>query len=360
MEKDTSIIAISGAAGLLGSAFCHWLLENTEHVVIGVDNLSGGYQENLPDISERFIFYKGDATTEALRTIFENFKVKYFVNFACWAAEGASPFMRKYTANANVILTANVINYCINYSVKRLLHTSSMAVYGHGNFKPPFSEEYPLAPVDPYGVYKSATELDIKCAGEQHGLDYIIIRPHNCFSGKLESKFNSNGYGQVYTDRYRNFLAILQYQYLQGKPLTIFGDGEQKRAFSHIDDSLPCFYRALTQENCSKQIINLGGIHENTIKEAVNILVEVLKEDGNPFGIPEIIHLEKRHEVKEAYSTYQKSIDLLGFEHKTNLKEGLTKMWQWVKADYSKFKREQLSFENYEVQKGIYSFWKNK
>lgn len=360
LTTDTSKILVTGAAGLLASAFCHWLLENTNHIVVGVDNLSGGYKENLPDESDRFEFYQCDVTKDEFCGIFEKEKPVYCANFACWAAEGASPFFRRYTANSNVMLVANVINNCINHDVKRLVHYSTMAVYGHGEHPAPFSEEYLPMPIDPYAVYKYAAEMDIRIAGEQHNLDWTIIRPHNCFSGETKSKFNKNGYGQVYSDKFRNVLGIFMFQYLQGKPMTIFGDGEQKRAFSYIDDSLPCFYKALVQENCSKQIINLGGIKEYTINEAANTLIEVLKEDGYPFGIPELVHVEKRHEVKDAYPTYQKSIYLLGFEHKTDLKDGLRKMWKWVKEDYKINKRKQLTFDKFEVEKGVYSQWKVK
>jgi UDP-glucose 4-epimerase len=244
-----------------------------------------------------------------------------------------------------MLAMASVINNCINYDVKRLLFTSTMAVYGFGDGNPPFAETLVPAPVDSYGIAKYACEMDIKVAGEQHGLDWVIIRPHNVY-----------GKGQVYFDRYRNVLGIWMYKALQGLPITVFGDGEQKRAFSYIDDSVECFWKALIQENCSKQIINLGGIKEYSINEAADTLVDILKSE---YLNLKKVHLEKRHEVKEAYPTFQKSIDLLGFEHKTELKTGLTSMWQWVKQDYAKHKRSQLTFDNYEIEKGIYSFWSN-
>ena len=335
-----SKILITGVAGLIGSNFAHYLLRNTDHTVIGIDDLSGGVIENLPK-SDRFTFIKGDAATEVLNQMFEAYKPDYVCHFSCWAAECASPFMRKHSFYTNNMVGANVVNNCINYNVKRLLFTSTMAVYGHGDGNPPFPETLVPAPVDTYGIGKYALEMDIKVAGEQHGLDWVIIRPHNVYGAR-----------QTYFDRYRNVLGIWMFKHLQGLPFTIFGDGLQKRAFSYIDDSLPCFYKALFQENCSKQIINVGGIQEYTIVEAAHTLRDVI-------GSGEIVHLEPRHEVKYAYPTYQKSVDLLGFEHKTELKDGLTKMWDWVRDDYSKHKRKQLSFDSYEIDKGIYSFWSN-
>ena len=346
-------ILITGGAGLVGSANAHWILENTDDTVICVDNMSGGLLENLPDKSDRFVFYNASVENNILDAIFNRYKPTHVMGFAAYAAECLSPFIRKFNITNNMLAMANLVNCCINYDVKRILFTSSVAVYGHGSFKPPFYEDLQPSPVDPYGVAKYAVEMDLKIAEEQHGLDYVILRPHNIFSGEINTKYNKTGYGQVYNDRYRNFLAILMYKHLRGEKLTIFGDGLQKRAFSYIGDSLPCFYRALTAPQCSKQIINLGGIHENTILEAANTVIDVM-------GGGELIHLEPRHEVKNAYPSYDKSVELLGFEHKTNLYDGVKKMWDWVKRDYELYDRKPLTFNSYEVDKGMYSYWKNK
>lgn len=211
-----------------------------------------------------------------------------------------------------------------------------MAVYGHGEGGI-FHEDMRRAPIDPYGVAKAACEQDIEIANEQHGLDYCIIRPHNVYGAK-----------QNIWDKYRNVLGIWMYYHLDGQPMTIFGDGTQKRAFSYIDDSLEPLWNSAIRPEASKQIINLGGIQEYSINEAVDILAEVV-------GGAEKVHLEKRHEVHYAIPTYQKSIDILGFEHKTDLKEGLTKMWEWAQQQP---KRERFVWEQYELEKGIYSFWK--
>ena len=130
--------------------------------------------------------------------------------------------------------------------------------------------------------------------------------------------------------------------------MTIFGDGEQKRAFSFIDDCLEPLWKASQQENCSKEIINLGGTRHYTINEANETLKEVIK-DG------QTVYKEQRHEVKVAVPTWQKSVDLLGYEDKTTLYNGLSQMWEWVKKQPN---RKRFVWDNYEVDKGIYSFWK--
>ncbi len=212
-------ILITGIAGLLGSRLADWIIENKPNVeLIGVDNLSGGYIENVhPDVT----FFNVDCKSDKLSDIFEQTKPDYVYHFAAYAAEGLSPFIRKYNYENNLISTANVVNECIKHNVKRLVFSSTMAVYGHGT--PPFHEDDQQNPIDPYGIAKYACEMDIKVAGEQHGLDWCIIRPHNFY-----------GIKQNIWDKYRNVLGIWMYQHMNGESMTIFGDGMQKRAFSFI------------------------------------------------------------------------------------------------------------------------------
>jgi UDP-glucose 4-epimerase len=183
---------------------------------------------------------------------------------------------------------------------------------------------------------KAACEMDIEIAGEQHGLDYCIIRPHNVY-----------GRHQNIWDSYRNVLGIWMYKHLNGDPLTIFGDGCQTRAFSEMTDSLEPLWRAGTAAAASRQIINLGGIRETSIITAAETLLDVM-------GAGELIELPPRHEVKFAFPTYQKSVDILGFEHKTDLHTGLTEMWDWAKKQP---KRDRFIWSKYEIENGMYEYW---
>ena len=336
-------VLITGVAGLLGSRLADWIVENKpEYKIIGIDDLSGGFKEN---INSKVNFYAHDLVTGDLNQVFTEHKIDYVFHFAAYAAEGLSPFIRAYNYDNNLKATARIVNECIKHDVKRLVFTSTLAVYGHG-YGGVFDEKQQQAPIDPYGVAKYACEMDIQIANEQHKLDYCIIRPHNVYGVK-----------QNIWDKYRNVLGIWMYQYLKHKPLTIFGDGEQTRAFSFIDDSLEPLWNAAIKDEASCQIINLGGVKEYSITEAAETLVDVIKEeegDLNDFDIP-IEYLEGRHEVKHAIPTWQKSIDILGFEHKTDLKEGLRQMWKWVRTQPM---RDQFVWPSYELDNGIYSFWK--
>ncbi len=329
-------ILITGCAGLLGSRMASWILDNhKEAVVIGIDDFSGGYYENVDTRVHKV--YPTDLSNSLgndLDLIFSthNFDVVY--HFAAYAAEGLSPFIRKYNYQNNLISTANIVNCCVNYDIKKLVFTSSMAVYGRQD--PPFKETMDRIPIDPYGVAKASCEMDIEIANEQHGLNYTIIRPHNVY-----------GINQNIWDRYRNVLGIWMNQRLNNNPLTIFGDGSQTRAFSYIDDCLEPMWNALELGESNGEIINLGGTNETSILKACDTLIDVMGGGDKEF-------LEPRHEVKEAWSTYQKSVDILGYKDNTSLIDGLGAMWNWAKNQ----PKRKVKNMNYEITKGLYGYWK--
>jgi UDP-glucose 4-epimerase len=327
-------VLITGVAGLLGSRLADYIIENVPNVeVVGIDDLSGGYKEN---VNSKVTFWEMNLVEHPIENCFENHKFDYVFHLAAYAAEGLSPFIRQYNYENNLVATTRIVNQCIKHNVKRLVFTSTLAVYGHGEGGI-FDEKQQQAPIDPYGVAKYGCEMDIQIAGEQHGLDWCIIRPHNVY-----------GRNQNIWDKYRNVLGIWMYQHLNGLPMTIFGDGEQTRAFSCIDDIVEPLWKSAILPTASKEIINLGGVEEWTVNNACETLRCVI-------GGGEVVYKEGRHEVKHAIPTWQKSIDILGFEHKTNFEDGLKDMWEWAQKQP---KRNQFVWDTYELDNGIYSFWK--
>lgn len=327
-------ILITGVAGLLGSRLADHIIKNHSDVeIVGIDDLSGGYFEN---INPKVEFWKMNLVNCNLDKCFAEHKFDYVYHFAAYAAEGLSPFIRQFNYENNLVATSRIVNQCIKHNVKRLIFTSTLAVYGHG-YGGVFDESQVPKPIDPYGVAKYGCEMDIQIAGEQHGLDWCIIRPHNVY-----------GKNQNIWDKYRNVLGIWMYQHLNGEPMTIFGDGLQSRAFSYIDDILEPLWNSAVLPQASKEIINLGGIVGYNIREANAVLQDVI-------GGGTVVYKEARHEVKESIPTWQKSVDILGFEHTTHLRNGLEKMWVWAQKQPM---RERFVWENYELDNGIYSFWK--
>lgn len=212
-----------------------------------------------------------------------------------------------------------------------------MSVYGNIN-TPPFKETDPLFPYDPYANSKIACERDIIIANQQHNLKFAIIRPHNII-GKKQNLF----------DKYRNCVGIFMRQILNNQPITIYGDGNQRRAFSYVNDYCPIFLK-VAENDYPDPIFNCGGDVDYSLNELVSLLLEVVGKPTHP-----IMHLEPRHEVSVAFCDHSKVKSVVGFEDKTTLKEMLTEMWEWAKAQPN---REIKTFENIELTEGLYEFWK--
>lgn len=342
MKKN---ILITGIAGLIGSSFAQYLLDEykNEFNIIGIDNLSGGYYKNIPsDINFLHIDLENKPQKDLfsmIDKILDGEQLHYIAHFAAYAAEGLSPFIREYNYSNNLIATAKLINYGIKKNIDRFLFTSSMAVYGNQMEKLPFDESIDPQPIDPYGIAKYACEMDLKCAKEQHGLDYVIIRPHNVFGKK-----------QNIWDRYRNVIGIWMYQQMNDLPLTVYGDGNQTRAFTYIDNIMEPLKVALESDKASGEIINLGGAIETSLNTILDKLTDSVFE-----GPSMITKLQPRHEVKHAFCTVDKSIDILGYSESVTVYEGLIEMWEWVKLQPNRTRKK---WNEYELDENIYDYWK--
>ncbi len=329
-------VLITGVAGLLGSHFSRHLLDQG-YDVIGVDNLSGGYADFVdPRLVAADKFFDNDlADGTALERIFEENKPDYVYHFAAYAAEGLSPFIRHFNYTNNLLCSVNVINNCIKHDIKKLMFTSSMAVYGHG--EPPFKEGQTPAPADPYGIAKYAVEMDIKQANDQFGLHYTIIRPHNVI-----------GIYQNIWDKYRNVIGIWIRKSLAGEPITLFGDGKQTRAFSDIKYYMEPFEKIMHRPDCT--IFNLGADHEYELNTIAGLVQTIARESGYH---PDIVHLESRHEVKNAFCNHDRAKQLLNFKDDTDIEATIREVFAWAKEQPVRH----LKHMDYEIHKNMYSFW---
>lgn len=334
-------IVITGCAGLFGSHFSRHLLSKG-YKVVGIDDLSGGYADYLPD-NDNFEFWPVDLSEKsgaiALEHIFldPRREIAACYHFAAYAAEGLSPFIRYFNYKNNVLTSANVINACINFNIK-LIFTSSIAVYG--DEQPPFLESMTPNPIDPYGVAKYTVEQDIKIAGYQHGLKYTIARPHNVI-----------GIYQNIWDKYRNVAGIFIRKALNNEPMLVYGDGEQTRAFSDIKYYMEPFEKMIN--GFDGYIFNIGADKTYTVNE----LAYTVQKVATKYGVSaQINHVEERHEVKHAHCNHSlaKHPNALNFNDNTNLEELVEEMFVWSMAQP---KREQKKMP-YEVTKGMYEYWK--
>lgn len=328
-------VLVTGAAGFIGSHVCDHLV-SAGYNVVALDDLSGGFEDNVNPKAE---FVKGSITdAEFINSLFSTHQFVYVFHLAAYAAEGLSHFIRRFNYTNNLIGSINLINASINAgTVKCFVFTSSIAVYGKNQL--PMTEALMPAAEDPYGVSKLAVELDLKAAHEMFGLNSIIFRPHNVY-----------GERQNIGDPYRNVVGIFMNQIMQGKKLSIFGDGMQTRAFSHIDDVAPIIAKSIEMPGAYNQIFNIGADTPYTVKELATIVC-------NSFGVPEMLEfLDARNEVVHAYSAHEKVHQYFGHLIKNiPLKEGIEKMVADVKA---KGPRKGEKFKNIEVEKNMPQAWK--
>jgi len=327
-------VLVTGCAGLLGSHFSKNLLNNGASVV-GIDNLSGGY---LDFVDPRLDFCQMDLNdSESLNEIFENKKIDYVFHFAAYAAEGLSHWIRNFNYTNNVLSSVNLINCCIKYNVKKMVFTSSMAVYGSQS--PPFTEDMKPSPEDPYAIAKYTVEQDLMTAAQHFGLRYSIVRPHNVI-----------GVNQNIWDRYRNVIGIWIRKILDGENITVFGDGMQTRAFSDIKYYMEPFHKLMSEGD--GEIFNIGADEEITILEAANLIRDI----GKCYGYnSEVVHLEPRNEVKFAYCDQTKAKNFLGFKDETILRQTFEQMFRWA---MDQPKREVKAI-NYELENNMYSYWRD-
>ena len=307
-------ILITGVAGFLGSHLAQ-KLSGLGHKIIGIDNMMGGYEDNIPD---NIKFYKYDCCdNKNMNLIMKNIDVVY--HCAATAHEGLSVFSPFEIGKNNFLASVSVFSAAISNKVKRIIFCSSMARYGAQ--KTPFNENMKPMPVDPYGISKVAAEDVLKNLCELNNIEWVIAVPHNIIGPR-----------QKYDDPFRNVVSIMINRMLQNLAPIIYGDGEQKRCFSYIDDCLSCLVPMLDQKDLNKEVINIGPDEEFvTINKISQICSNVTGSNLNP-----VYKKDRPREVKHATCSADKARKLLNYKTKTDLTTGITKTFEYIKKRGSK------------------------
>jgi UDP-glucose 4-epimerase len=326
-------ILVTGGAGFIGSHLTDYLLNQGYNVVV-FDDLSGGFIEN---VNGNCIFVKGSILDVPLiDRLFRQYRFSCVYHLAAYAAEGLSHFIKRFNYQNNLIGSVNLINAAVKYGTECFVFTSSMAVYGSAQV--PFNEEMTPAPEDSYGIAKYAVEQELAISKEMFGLDYVIFRPHNVI-----------GERQNIGDPYRNVVGIFMNKTLIGQPMTVFGDGEQARAFSYVGDIVPTIADSPLVPSARGQIFNIGGDTPCTINELTGLVADAMGVEKS------VVHLEERHEVKYAYSSHYRAAEVFNYAPRTSLRDGIFLMAEWAKKHGL---RKGKDFEGIEITKNLPSFWR--
>jgi len=308
MNKNYKVL-VTGVAGFLGSHLAE-NLSKLGHEVIGIDSMIGGYKDNIP---KNIKFHKIDCCDfEKVKEIMSQIDIVY--HCAATAHEGLSVFSPYEITKNNYLASVSIFSAAINHKVKRIIFCSSMARYGEQST--PFLESMKALPVDPYAISKVAAEDVLINLCELNNIEWVIAVPHNIIGPR-----------QKYDDPFRNVVSIMINRMLQGKAPIIYGDGEQKRCFSYIDDCLNCLVPMLDQKNLNRQIINIGPDEEfvtiNKVAEMCSNITGV--------NLPPIYKPGRPKEVKHATCSADKARNLLKYKTSISLKEGIQKTFEYIK-----------------------------
>src|SRR5579884_1603395 len=309
-DSSSSRVLVTGAAGFIGSHVADHCL-SLGMSVVATDDLSGGFRENVPDAAE---WVQGDLKDrDFVQTLWRTKgPFDYVYHLGAYAAEGLSHFIRAFNYTNNLVASMHLLNEAVKAKTRCFVFTSSIAVYGKGQL--PMTEEMVPQPEDPYGISKYAVELDLKAAHEMFGLNWIVFRPHNVY-----------GERQNIADRYRNVIGIFMNQVLSGRPMTVFGDGLQTRAFSHVDDVAPLVARSPLVPESRNEVFNIGADEPYTI-------LELAQEIADAFGVePDLEHLQARNEVVHAFSDHSKVRQVFDPPEPVDLHTGVRRTAEWVK-----------------------------
>jgi UDP-glucose 4-epimerase len=323
---------VTGGAGFLGSHVAEALVRGGMQVVV-VDDLSGGFKRNVPEGCE---FIRCSVIDHArVDELFARHRFDYVYHLAAYAAENLSHFIRRFNYTNNLLGSVNLINAAVRHAVRCFVFTSSIAVYGSA--RSPIGERTAPEPGDPYGIAKLAVERDLLAAHELFGLDHVIFRPHNVY-----------GERQNLSDPYRNVIGIFMNQILRGRPCTVFGDGTQTRAFSHVSDVAPAIAESVRVGAARNGVFNIGADEPCSIIELARMVQNAL---GRQVGIE---HLPPRKEARHAYCDHTKVRKVFGLGSPLTLQAGLDRMAKWAATVEIRSPR---AFGDIEIQKGLPPSW---
>ncbi|MFW9907388.1 MAG: SDR family NAD(P)-dependent oxidoreductase [Candidatus Thorarchaeota archaeon] len=324
----TNTAIVTGAAGFIGSALVERLISE-DYSVLGIDNFRTGKRENLSVVQSEPRFHlleadisKGVLTKNITKGIsssqFKSKDVDVLFHLAAISSVKESIVNPQLVNETNVAGTINILEMARQLEIKRLVFSSSAAVYGNPE-KMPIHEEASCQPLSPYAASKIAGELYIHSYAELYGIGETILR-----------YFNVYGPRQGYSE-YSGVISIFANQALRNEPITIEGTGDQTRSFIYVDDITRATVAAGEIDKASGMTINLSGIESISISKLAQIIRKNVTSSKS-----EIIYVQPRPgDVKESTGSMKRAHKILQFHPEVSLDDGLRKTIEWYRAHQS-------------------------
>lgn len=308
-------IAVTGAAGFIGSNMCNVLTSSSSNEIIGIDDLSSGKLENIEEIKSDLQFYKMSILeSDKLKKLFKN--VDYVIHQAAVPSVPKSVKDPFTTTNANVIGTLNVLIAAKETGVKRVVLASSSSVYGDTPTLPKHEAMQP-SPISPYGISKYANELHAKNFYDLYGLETVCLRYFNVFGPRQNPE-----------SEYAAVIPKFITKMLKGEQPAIFGDGSATRDFSYIKDVVNANILATTakKEACGKTF-NIAGGKTITINNLVKTINRIMNKNIAPS-----YQKERVGDIRHSYADVTMAKTLLGFSPDYDVEKGLRETIEWFKG----------------------------
>ena len=302
-------VLVTGGAGFVGSHIVDRL--SPENKVTVLDNLFTGSLSNLEGSKDRITFVKGDILDEALVKDLVS-EADYIFHLAANVGNIKSLKDPHFDMNVNIKGMLNLLEACRNSNVKRLVYSSSGAIFGEAKYLP-IDEDHPLNPESPYAVSKLAAEKYAFAFYKVYGIPTTSVRYFNIYGPRQD------------TSEYANAVSIFLRKTSKGESLTIYGDGEQTRDLVFIGDVVAANLLAAIHPAAAGEIFNIATGLATTINQITEIIKEVSGRESQINFAP-----SRAGEVRHSRATIEKASKLLGYAPKTELKEGLCITWNEV------------------------------
>ena len=311
-------ILLTGGAGFIGSHLAIKLAQDGNEVLV-IDNLDPYYSvvlknKNLELVNAQDLakFIKCDILNyPELRSIIED-GIEFIFHEAAQPGVRASIEDPIKPLNVNIIGTLNILQAAMETDVKKVINASSSSVYGKVEFLP-FTETHPTRPLSPYGVSKLAAEHYCRVFTQIYGIPTVSIR-----------------YFTVYGPRMRPDLAIpiFTQKLLNNDPPEIFGDGDQTRDFTYVDDIVTANQKLLDTSALDGKVVNIGSGNRITVNELLKIMKKLLDSEVEPIYSDRV-----KGDALHTLADISKAQEAIGYEPTTTIENGIKKFIDWYKAN---------------------------